>query len=331
MKKNSFLKNFSAFFLFIFLLSNPSFAAVARGYEDLLSALRVEQSSPQDLVAASWKMGKLMEEDASAHKLWAGYREEINKRLALDLGVRENEIRDMRQFARVYPELPSPELGWAHYLILIYVHPVEKREALREQALHGHWPKETLRLEVNKLHEAEKEITKTEKGFSKIPGKLNIYRVVKAQSGVNTGRKVLDLGFGMQKLLGENMALVEGDFTEDALHPVPASPEDLFIYRAVITEIKDGDTFEATVDLGFGLSVNQTFRLNGVDTPELDRAEGFTAKTFVYNTIMRAEGKVVLRAGQPDKYNRILAEVWVGNESLNQKLLDQHQAVAVRE
>lgn len=346
------MKNkYTILLLSLFFLSNPSFAAEARGYDDLLTALRLEQSAPQDRVAASWKMGKLLEDDAEAHKLWAGYREEINKRLAADLGLRVDELPKLRQFARVYPEMPSRELGWEHYRILIYVHPAEKRKALEDQALREHWPKETLRLEVNRLHEAEKEIPKTENVFSKLPGKLNIYRVVKAQSGVNAGQKVLDLGFGLQKHLEENTPLAEGDFADENLKPVSASPEDLFTYQAQITKIQDGDTFEAEVDLGFGLSVTQTFRLNGVDAPELgslrhgmsesrqqapgspETGEGITAKTFVYNEIMRTGGKVILRAGPPDKYNRILADVWifapagVNAESLNQQLLDRKLAI----
>lgn len=340
--------------LFIFIFSRVSFAAEARGYDDLLSELRVEQSSPQDRVAASWKMGKLMEQDAEAHKLWADYSGDINKRLALDLNMSPNEIRDLRQFARLYPEMPTPELGWAHYMILVYVQPAEKRKALQEQALREHWPSETLRLEVRKFREEQKKTFKTERAVSKPPAELNTYRVLKAAAGAHEGKLVLDLGFGLQKRLDENTTLTEGDFVDENLQRVTPAEENLFTYAATVTKIIDGDTFTASVDLGFGLSVKQLFRLKGVDAPELESTlrhgmtesrqqalgspetgEGLSAKTFVYDEITRAGGKIILRAGAPDKYNRILAEVWVSSptginpESVNQQLL--HRKLALPE
>lgn len=339
---------FSSVFLFFFLLSSQVSAAETRGYDDLLSALRAEQASPQDRVAASWKMGKLMEQDAEAHKLWADYSEEINKRLAQDLRLSVAEIRDLRQFARLYPEMPTPELGWAHYMILVYVQPAEKRKALQEQALREHWPSETLRLEVRKFREEQKKTFKTERAVSKPPAELNTYRVLKAVNGVHEGKLVLDLGFGLQKRLDENTQLTEGDavrctmpeagsreaqkseFESCILNP-EASFSDFHTYHAAVTKIIDGDTFTASVDLGFGLSVKQLFRLKGVDAPELYTGEGATAKTFVFNEIMRSGGKIILRAGAPDKYNRILAEVWVGDESLNTKLVEAGMAMWVEE
>lgn len=41
-----------------------------------------------------------------------------------------------------------------------------------------------------------------------------------------------------------------------------------YIYNARVTRVVDGDTFDATVDLGFKVSTIQRFRLEGVDTPE---------------------------------------------------------------
>lgn len=49
----------------------------------------------------------------------------------------------------------------------------------------------------------------------------------------------------------------------------------------------DGDTIVGKVDLGFNISVNQTFRLAGIDTPELNssdvilREEANKAKEYV--------------------------------------------------
>jgi micrococcal nuclease len=43
-----------------------------------------------------------------------------------------------------------------------------------------------------------------------------------------------------------------------------------YIYTATITKIIDGDTVDAIVDLGFSVQTKIRFRLNGIDTPELN-------------------------------------------------------------
>lgn len=44
---------------------------------------------------------------------------------------------------------------------------------------------------------------------------------------------------------------------------------DLYRYRATVVRWIDGDTVDMDVDLGFGVTIRQRFRLHGVDTPEL--------------------------------------------------------------
>lgn len=43
-----------------------------------------------------------------------------------------------------------------------------------------------------------------------------------------------------------------------------------FVYKATITNIVDGDTVDAIVDLGFNVQTKIRFRLNGIDTPEMN-------------------------------------------------------------
>ena len=42
----------------------------------------------------------------------------------------------------------------------------------------------------------------------------------------------------------------------------------MFQYAAKINRVLDGDTFDATVDLGFGVFNKQRFRVNNFDAPE---------------------------------------------------------------
>lgn len=85
-------------------------------------------------------------------------------------------------------------------------------------------------------------------------------------------------------------------------------------YRANITRVVDGDTFYADLDLGFGISCTQVFRLSGIDTPEIYRPEsieelelGRDAKEFVEEAVLGKE--VTLVTYKTGKYGRWIATV----------------------
>lgn len=42
----------------------------------------------------------------------------------------------------------------------------------------------------------------------------------------------------------------------------------MYTYNARVVKVVDGDTFDATVDLGFKIYTEQRFRVAGLDTPE---------------------------------------------------------------
>jgi len=42
----------------------------------------------------------------------------------------------------------------------------------------------------------------------------------------------------------------------------------LYQYKAKVTRVVDADTVDAELDLGFGIKMNQRFRIDGFDAPE---------------------------------------------------------------
>jgi endonuclease YncB( thermonuclease family) len=110
--------------------------------------------------------------------------------------------------------------------------------------------------------------------------------------------------------------------------------EKLNHYRATVTSVVDGDTFEADVDLGFGLTAFQVFRLRGVDAPEMGTEEGIAAKNFLVLQLKKTKGDVILKVSGHDQYGRDLADVWTAPSGdpnhihLNQKLIDEGLAAA---
>jgi micrococcal nuclease len=102
-------------------------------------------------------------------------------------------------------------------------------------------------------------------------------------------------------------------------------------YKATITNVVDGDTVDALVDLGFTVFVQIRFRLNGIDTPELnskvqeERKLALEAKQFVIDKCLNK--KVMIQSHKTDKYGRWLADIYVDNYNLNQQLLDEQLAI----
>ncbi|MBT4138370.1 MAG: hypothetical protein HOE48_10655, partial [Candidatus Latescibacteria bacterium] len=82
-----------------------------------------------------------------------------------------------------------------------------------------------------------------------------------------------------------------------------------YSYRARVLSVIDGDTLWLDIDCGFGVWTKQKVRLRGIDTPELDTAEGGRSRDFVVQALMDAEF-VGVTTTKPDKYDRYLADVF---------------------
>jgi len=93
-------------------------------------------------------------------------------------------------------------------------------------------------------------------------------------------------------------------------------------YYAQVLRVIDGDTFEALVDLGFGISQKFKVRLDGIDTPEITTHAGKKIREFVRQLI---EGKqVILIESGTEKFGRALAKVELADgRDLTKFLIEQ--------
>lgn len=97
--------------------------------------------------------------------------------------------------------------------------------------------------------------------------------------------------------------------------------EDTYIRKALITNIVDGDTVDARVDLGFNVFTNHRLRLLLVDTPERGE-EGYKEATdYTKDNLLGKE--VLIRSYKSDNWNRYLADIWIDGRYFNQELLDK--------
>tara|TARA_R100001129_G_scaffold114327_1_gene79003 strand:- start:3808 stop:4230 length:423 start_codon:yes stop_codon:yes gene_type:complete len=104
-------------------------------------------------------------------------------------------------------------------------------------------------------------------------------------------------------------------------------PEDNYYRDAELLRVIDGDTFVLSIDLGFGIWVRQHVRLAGLDTPEVRGTERLAGKFVAEKISEWLSGRVscVLASKQfsTGKYGRCLGEIYFGDLSINQWLLEQ--------
>lgn len=91
--------------------------------------------------------------------------------------------------------------------------------------------------------------------------------------------------------------------------------------KVVPVRVVDGDTFYLEVDLGFHVKVTESFRLKGVDTPEIYRPRneaelkhGQEAKKFVEETLFNEKNHITLQSYKTGLYGRWEADVTIEKE-----------------
>ena len=340
----------SALFLLIFtLIPQGNASPQAATYDELLRAIRetkaasqarVEAAVEQEKVREAWEIGNLIDEHILLHKERADYGMEVIKRLSKDLTTSETELYRMLKFARLYPKMaPGPELSWSHYRALVAIDDQKEREELARSAVDQKWDRDTLRREIRRRVRTARERSLV-KPPEISPGSLYTYQIIRLKN-----RLKIDLGFGIYLDLPEKDAkkFKEGDIvridpsSKNLLLVTARKPEadeaisDLFTYSAAVTQVVDGDTFHALIDLGFRLTMAQRVRLRRIDAPEIQTADGKEAKTHLEKILSRDQVRILMRSTDLDQHGRPLADVWVKGKSIDQELLDNGLAVMVSE
>ena len=115
--------------------------------------------------------------------------------------------------------------------------------------------------------------------------------------------------------------------------------KDPYIYRIKSVErVVDGDTIDASIDLGFDISLTKRIRLAGIDTPESrtkdlkEKELGIDAKNWLKHRLEDADN-IIIRTEKPDsteKYGRIIGHLYINGEdaSLNNQMITEGYALA---
>ena len=108
-----------------------------------------------------------------------------------------------------------------------------------------------------------------------------------------------------------------------------ANTED-WLYDATVIQVKDGDTIVARVDLGFHVDIVLTFRLLGINTPELHGTSapaGLAAKAWLVSQIENKRVQIETVRDTTEKYGRYLARIILEGKDMNQALVEAGHAV----
>lgn len=103
-----------------------------------------------------------------------------------------------------------------------------------------------------------------------------------------------------------------------------------FVYNnALVIRVIDGDTVRLKVDVGFRLSYEDNFRLEGIDTPERGQAGFDKATDRMVEWLHNENGRVRIEVTKRDKYGRYLAKISsiTSGEIVNEVMINEGLAV----
>ena len=89
----------------------------------------------------------------------------------------------------------------------------------------------------------------------------------------------------------------------------------IYIYKAELVRVVDGDTVDLIIDFGFDTSHKERFRLYGIDAPEMNTPEGKVAKAWLWDALQPLQAIYVQTIqletkAKRDKYGRFLAVLY---------------------
>tara|TARA_R110002020_G_scaffold144896_1_gene318088 strand:- start:1100 stop:1495 length:396 start_codon:yes stop_codon:yes gene_type:complete len=105
----------------------------------------------------------------------------------------------------------------------------------------------------------------------------------------------------------------------------------MYIYKAKLDRVVDGDTIDANINLGFDITIHKRIRLTGIDTPESrtrdleEKKRGLAAKNRLIELL--GDGEFILESREVGKFGRVLGTIHVGQANINDQLVEEGHAV----
>jgi len=89
----------------------------------------------------------------------------------------------------------------------------------------------------------------------------------------------------------------------------------MYVYKAHVTKVYDGDTITVDIDLGFNICVRgEKLRLLGINTPEVrgeEREQGLISRDWLRELILDKDIIIKTERDKKGKYGRYLGTVFI--------------------
>ena len=106
---------------------------------------------------------------------------------------------------------------------------------------------------------------------------------------------------------------------------------DIYIYKANVTSVYDGDTITCDIDCGFGVVLKkQKIRLYGLNAPEVrgeSKELGIVTRDKLRDRILNKEIRLKTIKDKKGKYGRYIATIYLESENINDWLVENNLAV----
>lgn len=308
----------------------------ANAYVTLIAAIDTRMRS--GLIAAQkaleyqrlktyWNIGKIInaylaknpEADNNGRAFFKKLSDDLNREGGLM--VSHDTLSRAARFHKQYPKFPAKTpLTFSHYLVLMRVADPRQRARLEHRAIDEGVSVIDMKREVALLRRAcvRDSGAPPAARLAVKRGEPFVY-ALKVEADINGNRVVrVDCGFKILKSLPESMRHMTGggrivraakEGSNYTLTQNQKLRDGRYTYPAVVTRVIDGDTIDACVDVGFGIWINDRFRLKGINTPELGTPPGERAKIFLEHLLAQCP-RIIIRSFKEGMYGRWLADVF---------------------
>lgn len=295
----------------------------------VLNAQRVVE---YERVKTYWSIGQSIVEGEAASDGAMVITPEFYKQVALDINralplkIKPDTVGRCIQFHRTYPKFPSDTpLTFTHYLALMRVSDPVMRRKLEREAAAQRLSSPQLRQRVLEYNNGNGEKPADTVTLPLERGEPYVYQVRPYEDLLGRPYAGVDCGFRMSiPLEGGPVAFERPSFAVEKVRYVRSVRADdgkyairlavrkraaIYTYAARVLHVVDGDTFDALIDVGFGLMSPGRIRLKGINAPEVDTPAGQAAKAFLTEQL-RACPLIVVRTAKTGIFGRWLGDVF---------------------
>lgn len=333
------------------MVDKTGYALLLKRVQETL--LEGQRKIEQQKVLTYWQTGKHLHEHIFPQESrFEHYGNEVIAWLSKDLDVSDRLLYQCLQLYRSLKNLharANSSLTWAHYRAAMRIPDEKKRLAVIERAAEEEWTSREMEIEVRNRHWSARVSKNGGAQIQRLPpvclGPFYTYQIIRPEAIHSRAQEpLLDLGFShalemnlFREKFPAGAFVTCGKNNRALVKAEGAAADSLYTYKAFLEKVLDGDTLKLEFDLGFGNRQRQTIRLNHIDCPELDTAEGKAAKRFVESQLAQCDFITVKSVKtRKEKWGRYLGDVFYSKQKtsapiyLNQLLLDKGHAVRIR-